>query len=132
MSNTTFCHCQGRRIDVDDCDGCGADDSWLYADDRYEDPPLYPAGHLASLTVEQLEKESSRQAGVQGAAGDNLDRPGIEDVIRNAEARCRLVENELKLRKESDGLKEVLAEALAKATSDETPTITRYEQGRGA
>lgn len=100
MSKTRFCHCAKGRVSVWDCDGC-PDDSWM-DEDRYEDPPLYPSGHLASLTLEQLERESSRQAGIQGAAGDNLDRPGIEDVIQNAEARWRLVENEIKRRSEGE------------------------------
>jgi len=107
---TRFCHCQNGRVDVDECDGC-PDDSWL-DDDRYEDPPLYAAEFLAGLTLEQLEKESSRQAGVQGAAGDNLDRPGIETVIENAEARWRLVENEIKRRKETADLGQILSDAL--------------------
>jgi hypothetical protein len=97
---TRFCHCNNERVSVWDCDGC-PDDSWL-DDDRHEDPPLYASGYLAGLTLEQLEKESSRQAGVQGTAGDNLDRPGIEAVIENAEARWRLVESEIKRRKETN------------------------------
>ena len=100
MMRKVYCYCLGERVEASRCDGCGPDDSWLY-DDRYEDPPLYPAGYLAGLSPEQLEREADRQAGIQGSAGDNLDRPGIEMVIENAEARWRLVENEIKRRKEA-------------------------------
>lgn len=116
---TVFCHCQNERVADDECDGC-PDDSWL-DDDRYEDPPLYAPGYLDGLTLEQLEKESSRQASIQGAAGDNLDRPGIETVIENAEARWRLVDNEIKRRKDSADLRSILGEALAKNLEGQQP-----------
>lgn len=120
---TVFCHCQNERVAADECDDC-PDDSWLdddRYDDRHEDPPLYAAGYLAGLTLEQLEKELSRQGGIQGTAGDNLDRPGIESIIEDAEARCRLVQSEITRRKDSADLRSILGEALAKNLEGRQP-----------
>lgn len=69
------------------------DDSWIYEDDNYEESPLYPDGWLESRTIDQLEAESSRQGGIQGALGD---AEYIDDAaVCRAEARCRMVENEI-------------------------------------
>lgn len=90
----TFCHCRNERIPSSRCDRCGPDD-----DDRYEDPPLYPPGKLAGMSLEELERESDRQAGRQGSLGDaeHID----EMAVQETEARWRLVDNEIKRRKES-------------------------------
>lgn len=68
-------------------------------DDRdYEDPPLYPLGKLAGMTLEELEKESDYQCDRQGRLGD---AEYINDYeVEQTEARCTLVENEIKRRKE--------------------------------
>lgn len=96
MSKTTFCHCRGERIETDDCDGCGPDDSWLYEDD-YEEPPLYPAGRLAGMTPEQLIAERDRQNRIHDMAVDRCEE--INSLtIETAAARARVVHRELESR----------------------------------
>lgn len=90
-----FCHCAGCRMDVDRCDFCGPDDSWLYETD-YDDPPLYAPGRLEKMTVQALRHEYDRQCDRQGALGDadHIDDRAVEET----EMRCRVVEAELKRR----------------------------------
>jgi hypothetical protein len=63
-----YCHCEGRRVEADRCDGCGP------ADDDYddfgpvEDPPLYPPGKLASMTLDEPQARGS-SANAIGKAG---------------------------------------------------------------
>ena len=65
-------------------------------DSLYEDPPLYPPGKLAEMTVDELKKEFDRQCDLQGRLGD---AEYIDDrAVEATEARCRLVEAELKRR----------------------------------
>lgn len=74
-------------------------DDYEYDDDfdtYYEEPPLYPAGRLAGMTVEQLNAEATRQCHIQGSLGD---AEYIDDsAVERAERRYRLVEAELKRR----------------------------------
>lgn len=111
MRKMTWCDCEGRRVESHECDGCEPwDDCW--SDDDYEDPPLYPVGKLAGMTVADLEKERDRQADIQGALGD---AEHIDDVaVERAEARGRLVDNEIKRRKDDAALRTILGDALAK------------------
>lgn len=86
-----------RRVRIDHDDDY--DDSWLYVDDHYQDPPLYPIGKLAGMTLDQLEREFDRQCDRQGRLGDaeHIDDRAVEET----EMRCRLVESEIKRRKAS-------------------------------
>ena len=66
-------------------------------DDLSVDPPLYPDGYLASLTLEQLEAEHERQRDRQGSLGD-ADR--IDDrAVEETERRCRRLELAIQVRK---------------------------------
>ena len=66
-------------------------------DNGFDDPPLYPRGKLASMSLADLEKELDRQAGRQGALGD---ADYIDNyAVMEAEGRCNLVEAEIKRRK---------------------------------
>jgi hypothetical protein len=66
-------------------------------DDRlYEDPPLYPPGKLASMSLAELERELDRQCDRQGWLGE---AEYINDrAVEETEARCRLVEAEIRSR----------------------------------
>ncbi len=66
-------------------------------DDRWEpDPPLYPPGKLEGMTLDELKRESDRQADIQGALGD---AEFIDDrAVALAEARWDAVDNEIKRR----------------------------------
>jgi hypothetical protein len=87
-------YCEDYWNDLDDG---GFDDD--YDDDLYEEPPLYPAGKLAGMTLEELERELDRQCDRQGRLGD-ADR--IDDrAVEETEMRCRVVEAEIKRRKDS-------------------------------
>jgi hypothetical protein len=73
-----------------------ADYGDYWPDDDYDDPPLYPVGKLAGMTVEQLRLEYERQCDRQGALGD---ADIIDDyAVEQTEARCRMVEAEIKRR----------------------------------
>jgi hypothetical protein len=65
--------------------------------DDEEDPPLYPQGKLAAMSIAELEREYGRQSGRQGRLGDaeRIDERAVEET----EMRCRLVENEIKRRR---------------------------------
>lgn len=91
---TTWCVCANGRVDIDRCDYCDPIDD--YDDNIYVDPPLYPVGKLAGMTVEQLRAEHVRQCDRQGRLGDaeHIDDRAVEETER----RCRLVEDELKRR----------------------------------
>jgi hypothetical protein len=66
--------------------------------DRYDDPPLYPAGRLARMTLAELEQELDRQSDRQGRLGD---AEWIDDrAVEETEARCRLVEAEIRRRRD--------------------------------
>lgn len=72
-----------------------ADDYWD-DDDDYEDPPLYPAGKLAGMSVADLKAELDRQSDRQGWLGE---AKYIDDrAVEETEMRCRAVEAELKSR----------------------------------
>ena len=92
-----FCHCAGRRVEEDRCDGCGPDDSWLYEDDDYEEPPLYRAGELAAMLPEELIAERDRQHCIHDAAVDRCEEIN-SPTIETAAARGRMVQAELKRR----------------------------------
>lgn len=94
----TFCDCAEARVQRRLCRHCYDGDD-CPDDDRYEDPPLYPPGKLAGMSLEELERESDRQAGRQGSLGDaeHID----EMAVQETESRWRLVDNEIKRRKES-------------------------------
>lgn len=64
--------------------------------DDCEEPPLYPVGKLAAMTVDELRKEQMRQGHIQGSLGDaeHID----ESAVERAESRWRLVDNKLKRR----------------------------------
>lgn len=97
LSDKVYCDCAKEMVDCDHCDGCDPADDWT--DDDYEDPPLYPTGKLASMSLEELEREHERQCDRQGALGD---AEYIDDrKVEETEMRCRLVENEIKRRKEN-------------------------------
>jgi hypothetical protein len=89
MGQTTFCHCRGERIDWEDCDGCGPDDSWLYEDD-YEEPPLYADGKLTGMTPEQLIAERDRQNRIHDMAVDRCEEIN-SPTIETAAARARVI-----------------------------------------
>lgn len=93
---TRFCHCANARVSAWDCDGC-PDDSWLYEDHHYEEPPLYPDGHLTALSPEKLIAERDRQNRIHDAAVDRCEEIN-SPTIETAAARSRLVEDELKRR----------------------------------
>lgn len=101
MSTTielVFCACQGCKVEEGRCDYCDHD---VFDDpddyDIYEDPPLYPAGTLAAMSLEELEREYTRQCHRQGSLGDaeRIDERAVEET----EMRCRLIEAEIKKRK---------------------------------
>lgn len=82
-----------RILDSEDFD----DDFWVDDDGLYDDPPLYPAAKLAGMTLDELEREHERQCDRQGRLGD---AEHINDrAVEETEARCRLVEAEIKRRK---------------------------------
>jgi hypothetical protein len=83
----------------EDCDGCAPDDDYgTFDDDDYEDPPLYPHGKLASMTLDELRNEHDRQCDRQGRLGD---ADHIDDrAVEQTEMRCRLVEAEIRRRGE--------------------------------
>lgn len=73
------------------------DDSWIDDQDLYEDPPLYPVGKLAGMSLEELEREYDRQCDRQGRLGE---AEHINDrAVEETEMRCNLVEAEIKRRK---------------------------------
>lgn len=74
----------------------GIEDFDFVDDEVFEEPPLYPNGHLAGLNDEQLEAEQSRQAHRQGSLGDAevID----ERAVELAEARWRACDNERRCR----------------------------------
>lgn len=82
---------------MDDGDCAMNNDFYDDNDDLYEDdPPLYPLGRLAKMTLEQLERELDRQNSRQGRLGD---AEHIDDrAVENTEMRARLVEAEIKRR----------------------------------
>jgi hypothetical protein len=89
-----YCDCAGGKVDSDRCDRCDFYDDGAH--DYYEDPPLYPNGLLAGMKIEQLRLEADRQSGIQGSLGD---AEYIDDAaVYRAEARCRLVEAEIRRR----------------------------------
>jgi hypothetical protein len=92
-----YCDCAKKTIDANRCDMCDFGDDY-YDSDIYEDPPLYPLGHLAGMTLEQLQREADRQSGIQGSLGD---AEYIDDAaVERAETRYRLVEMEIRRRQE--------------------------------
>ena len=92
---TIWCDCQQAHVHPDRCDACDLCD-YGDDDDIYEDPPLYPPGKLADMTVDELKAEFDRQCDRQGRLGD---AEHIDDrAVEATEARCRLVEAELKRR----------------------------------
>lgn len=95
----TWCDCAGRKVSVDDCNGCDPQDeaSW---EDR-EDTPLYPDGKLVCMPLDELRDEYDRQSDRQGRLGDaeRIDDRAVEET----EMRCRLVEAEIKRRKPEGG-----------------------------
>ncbi|QRG06076.1 hypothetical protein EZH22_24300 [Xanthobacter dioxanivorans] len=97
MQRQTYCNCAGKKVPVDECDRCPADD-WI-DDDYYDDQPLYPPGKLASMTLEELEKEGERQSDRQGRLGDA--EVINEYEVERTEARCRAIEDEIRRRTKS-------------------------------
>lgn len=92
---TMWCECQGKHVDRDDCDHC---DFFGDFDDRdYEEPPLYPEGHLAALTPEGLIKERNRQSRIHDKAVDRCEEIN-SPTIETAAARHRLCAAELERR----------------------------------
>lgn len=92
---TKYCYCADERVPRAECSGCTP--VWADGDDGlYSDPPLYPQGRLAGMTVEQLRAEYERQCDRQGRLGD---AEYIDDrAVEEAEARCDLVKSELATR----------------------------------
>lgn len=85
-------------IDRDDCDRCDPPEP-EWSDGPYNEPPLYPAGKLAAMSVDELRREHTRQCGIQGAFGD---AEHIDDwAVSEAEARCAAVQAEIKQRKDT-------------------------------
>lgn len=72
------------------------DDCWVDDEHLYEDPPLYPLGKLAAMTVDELRVEYDHQCDRQGRLGD---AEYINDrLVEETEMRCNLVVAELKRR----------------------------------
>lgn len=94
-------YCRACEAYWDDVDSGMFDDD--YGDDLYEDPPLYPEGKLAGMTLEELERELDRQNDRQGRLGDaeRIDDRAVEET----EMRGRLVDAEIKRRNTSTALK---------------------------
>jgi len=65
-------------------------------DEYFEEPPLYPPGKLAGMSLDQLEAEADRQCDIQGSLGDA--EYINEAAVARAESRYRLVEAEIKRR----------------------------------
>ena len=95
MTRQVYCDCACAKVDADRCDRCTPD--WVYDDGPIEDPPLYPAGKLAAMSLEELERELDRQSDRQGRLGDaeRIDDRAVEET----EMRCRMVETEITRRK---------------------------------
>lgn len=91
----TWCSCARDRVPYDDCDGCYDEDPT--SEDEFVEPPLYPDGKLAGMTLEDLEREHDGQCDRQGRLGD---AERIDDrAVEQTEMRCRLVEAEIRRRK---------------------------------
>lgn len=93
---TIWCDCANAAVPEGGCDFCTED--WQDDEDFFEDPPLYPVGKLAGMSTVDLHREFDKQCDRQGRLGDaeRIDDRAVEDT----EARCRLVEAELKRRGE--------------------------------
>lgn len=96
-TRTVWCDCENRKVPASECDGCDDYGDLDLDNDWHDDPPLYPVGKLAGMSLEDLERELERQADRQGRLGDAeyIDDRAVEDT----EARYRLVETEIKKRK---------------------------------
>jgi hypothetical protein len=90
----TYCDCQGRVVDNDDCDRCDWDP---HLEDDYEDPPLYADGYIAALTPEQLIAERDRQNRIHDAAVDRCEEIN-SPTIESAQMRGDIVRRELERR----------------------------------
>ena len=98
MDDQVYCECQGCYVEAGRCDRCDLDDDGPY-DDHYVEPPLYPAGKLAGMSIEELTAEIHRQGDIQGRLGDaeHIDQAAVE----RTESRWRLVDAEIKRRRAS-------------------------------
>lgn len=89
-----FCDCKGQNVDRTECDRCEPD--W-FDDDNYEEPPLYPAGKILSMTPEQLIAERDRQNRIHDMAVDRCEEIN-SPTIETAQARANVVQRELERR----------------------------------
>jgi hypothetical protein len=79
-------------LDVDDD---GYDDGPFYG--NYQEPPLYPDGKLASMSVDELNREIERQSNIHDAAVDRCEDMN-SPTIETARFRWEACEHELRRR----------------------------------